>query len=155
MASASAETIPSQAEGFTSLGDAAANASLDMQIRFALRNRAELDQLLADQQNPASAHYHQWLKTGEFLRRFGPSNSEVKALEAWLTSQGFTITTRASDHLAFTGDVATAQHAFEVRIARFGDGSTYANTSDPVIPQRFAMSSALFWAWTIWSARFR
>lgn len=129
---------PIAAEGFTSLGDAAANTSLDMQIRFALRNRGELDQLLADQQNPASAQFHQWLKTGEFLRRFGPGKSEVKALEAWLTSQGFTITTRASDHLAFTGDVATAQHAFEVRIARFGDGSTYANTSDPVIPRRFA-----------------
>ncbi len=129
---------PIAAEAFTSLGDAAENTSLDMQIRFALRNRDELDRLLADQQNPASAHFHQWLKTGEFLHRFGPGKSEVKALEAWLTSQGFTITTRASDHLAFTGDVATAQHAFEVRIARFGDGSTYANTSDPVIPRRFA-----------------
>ncbi len=129
---------PIEAEAFTSLGDAASNAHLDLEIRFALRNQAELDRLLADQQNPASAQFHKWLKTGEFLRRFGPSKSEVQALEGWLRSEGFTITTRAADHLAFTGDIANAQHAFAVRIARFGDDSTFANTSDPVIPQQFA-----------------
>ena len=129
---------PAQAEAFTPLGDAALDAPLEMQIRFALRNQAVLDQLLADQQNPASERYHKWLKTGEFFRRFGPSSSEVQALEGWLKSEGFIITSRAPGYLEFKGNVAQAQHAFDVRIARFGDGSVYANTSDPVVPQRFA-----------------
>jgi subtilase family serine protease len=109
-----------------------------MQIRFALRNQAALDKLLLDLQNPASPHYHHWLKTGEFARRFGPSKSEVKAVEAWLKSQGFAVSTTSQRDIAFQGDVSQAQQTFEVRIARFGDGSTYANTSDPVVPGRFA-----------------
>jgi subtilase family serine protease len=108
-----------------------------MQIRFALRHQAELDQLLADQQNPNSVHFHQWLKTGEFFRRFGPSTSEVKALETWLGSQGFTIKKKTPNSLELQGSVAQAQQAFELKIARFGDGNLYANTSDPVLPQRF------------------
>ena len=71
---------PAQAEAFSSLGGAALDSPLQMQIRFAVRNRAALDQLLEDQQNPDSARYHQWLKTGEFAARFGPSSSEVSAL---------------------------------------------------------------------------
>ncbi len=129
---------PAQAEAFTPLSDAALDAPLTMEIRFALRNRAVLDRLLADQQNPASARYHKWLKTGEFGRRFGPTNSEVKALEEWLQNEGFTITNRAPDHLEFAGSVAQTQHTFDVRIARFGDGGVFANTSDPAVPPRFA-----------------
>ena len=129
---------PPQAETFTPLSDAAPNLSLQMQIRFAVRHQKALDQLLADQQNRASSRYHKWLKKGEFLRRFGPSSSEVKALEAWLIGEGFTITSREPGYLAFSGSVAQAEHTFDVRIASFGAGSTYANTSDPIIPARFA-----------------
>ena len=109
-----------------------------MQIRLALHNESELDQLLADQQNPASARYHQWLKSGDFSRRFGPTGSEVKALEAWLQSEGFTITSGEPGSVKFRGNIGQAQQTFDVRIARFADGSVYANTSDPVVPQRFA-----------------
>ncbi len=127
-----------QAEVFTPLGDAAPDAPLHMQLRFALHNQAALEQLIADQQNPTSKHFHKWLKTGEFGHRFGPSTAEVKAAEQWLKSNGFTITTRAPSYLGFSGSVAQAQHAFEVRIARFGDGTRYANTSDPVVPRNLA-----------------
>lgn len=129
---------PAAAEAFTPLGNAAPDAPLAMQVRFAVQHQGELAQLLADQQNPASPQYHKWLKTGEFAHRFGPSEEEVEALEAWLKSGGFTITRRAPDHLEFAGNVAQAQQAFEVTIARFGDGSLYANTSDPIVPQRLA-----------------
>src|SRR5579872_1898397 len=129
---------PVAAETFTPLGDAAPDASLQMQIRFAVHNRKALDQLLADQQNRASARYHKWLKTGEFQRRFGPSGAEVKALESWLIGEGFTIASRGAGFLEFSGTVAQTEHTFEVRIARFGDGSTFSNTTDPVIPARFA-----------------
>ncbi len=129
---------PLQAEVFAPLGNAALDAPLEMQIRFAVRHQAALDQLLEDQQKPASARYHQWLKTGEFFSRFGPSSSEVEALEHWLMSEGFAIASRAPGYLEFKGTVAQAQQAFDVRIARFGDGSVYANTSDPVVPRPLA-----------------
>ncbi len=129
---------PAEAEAFSPLGNAAADASLAMQIRFAVQNESALDSLLADQQNPASARYHKWLKTGEFLRRFGPDSEQVQALVMWLKSEGFAVTGGDPGYLEFRGNVAQAQHAFNVRIARFGDGSLYANTSDPIVPRRFA-----------------
>ena len=129
---------PDQAEAFTALGNAALDAPLEMQIRFALRNQADLDQLLADQQNPESPRYHQWLKTGDFVRQFGPHSSDVTALETWLKDEGFVISNKEPGYLEFRGSVAQAQRTFDVSIARFGDGSVYANTADPMVPQRFA-----------------
>ena len=128
---------PVAAEVFSPLGNADPGTPLQMQLRFALRNQFALDKLLADQQNPASPNYHKWLKTGEFNHRFGPKNSEAQAVETWLKGEGFVITDRAPGYLEFNGTVADAQRAFEVRIARFGDGTTYANTSDPIVPHRF------------------
>src|ERR1700680_4402397 len=41
--------------------EAATSQPLAMHLTMALRNRAELDRTLADQQNPASPEYHRWL----------------------------------------------------------------------------------------------
>jgi subtilase family serine protease len=109
-----------------------------MQIRFAPRHRTALAKLLEQQQNPASPNYHQWLTPQQFQHRFGPSPAQVNAVAKWLVAEGFTITGRNANAISFTGPVAMAQGAFAVRIAKFGDGSIYANTTDPVIPNRFA-----------------
>jgi len=129
---------PVEAESFRQLGEASPNTSLEMQIRFALRNKRGLEKLLADQQNPASANYHKWLTRDEFVKRFGPSPAQVNSVADWLTSEGFTVTRRSGSSLEFSGAVAQTQRTFAVRIAKFGDGSVYANTSDPIIPKRFA-----------------
>jgi hypothetical protein len=44
---------PVQAEAFTPLSNAALDAPVELQIRFAVRHQAALDRLLANQQNPA------------------------------------------------------------------------------------------------------
>ncbi len=114
------------------------NAPLQMKIHFALRHQAALAKLLINQQNPASAKYHKWLKTGEFARNFGPSNSDIAAVSNWLTSEGFSVTDHSPSWLEFTGGAAQAQRTFAVTIARFGDGGAYGNTTDPFVPRRFA-----------------
>ena len=129
---------PVEAETAIATGSADPNLQLEMQLRFAIRNRAALDQLLIDQQNFASPNYHKWLKTAEFYRRFGPTKSDLNNVEAWLTGEGFSITRRDPGSLQFTGSVAQAQRSFAVRIAKFGNGSAYANTTDPIVPQRLA-----------------
>lgn len=128
---------PAAAETPTALGDADPAQPLTMEIRFALRNTAELERLLAEQQKPASAKYHQWLKTGEFDRRFGPRPSDVKAVADWLRSEGFTVESASDGVVEFSGNVGQAQRTFATRIARFGDGSIYANVEDPTIPAQF------------------
>src|SRR5712692_9577475 len=45
--------------------------AMTINVVFALRNPAALKQFLADLQDPASPHYHQWLTPAEFDARFG------------------------------------------------------------------------------------
>jgi subtilase family serine protease len=129
---------PVAAESATISGNPSPDAPLTLQIRFTLRHQAALKQLLADQQNPASASYHKWLKTGEFFHRFGPSDAEVKAVTDWLSAEGFNLTAVAAGDVEFSGTVEQAQRTFAVKIAGFGNGNAFGNTTDPSIPSQFA-----------------
>jgi len=129
---------PLEAENLAQIGELDSAAPLMMQIQFKLRNRAALDKLLEEQQNPASPNYHKWLTPNEFRHRFGRTEAEQKAVASWLASEGFAVTRRDGGAIEFNGPVASARRAFAVTIARLGDGNTYANTSDPVIPRRLA-----------------
>jgi len=129
---------PREAETLPSAGDADPSIPLAMEIRFAPRNQAELDALLAGQQDSTSPNYHRWLKPGEYAQRFGPRQSDIDAVADWLRSEGFKVVSTNEGYIQFSGTVAQAEHTFATRIERFGDGSTYANVSDPAIPARFA-----------------
>lgn len=129
---------PTAVETQAAIGNADLNQPLTMDVRFNLRNTAELQQLIAAQQDPTSPQYHQWLKTGEFDQRFGPLPSDVNAVANWLASEGFTIESVDDGHVEFSGNVAQAQRSFSIRIASFGDGATFANVEDPTIPAQFA-----------------
>jgi subtilase family serine protease len=129
---------PIAAESATTNAVANPGARINLQVHFALRHQAALNQLLAQQQNPASPNYHRWVKTGEFFHRFGPTKSEVKALTEWLREERFNVTGVSAGYLEFSGSVEQVQRTFAVKIASFANGYAYANTSDPYIPVRFA-----------------
>ena len=129
---------PPDADTMPSIGDADPSMPLSMEIRFAPRNQAELNQLLAEQQNPSSPNYHHWLKPGEYDQRFGASQADIDAVAEWLRSEGFAVESSSGGFIRFSGTVAQAEHAFATRIERFGDGKTYANVDDPSVPVRFA-----------------
>ena len=108
-----------------------------MSVTLALRNREQLQQLLADLQNPSSPDYHRFLTPKEFADRFGPTDfAEVRD---WLTAQGFHVTSTdvARRVIEFHGSAAEAERAFGTSIESFG-GTAFGNTSDPQIPARFA-----------------
>ena len=128
---------PLEAETAAVTANADPSQVLTMQVRFAIRNRAELDKLLAEQQDPASPNYHKWLNTGEFDQRFGAAQSQVNAVTEWLRSQGFSVVSSSPQYVEFTGTVAQTERALSVRIAKFGNGKFYANTSDPYLPAQF------------------
>src|SRR5690349_16881501 len=52
--------------------------------------QADLDQLLAAQQNPSSPDYHRWLTPDDFADRFGLSTADHSRVISWLNSQGLT-----------------------------------------------------------------
>jgi subtilase family serine protease len=128
---------------------------LRMSITMRLRNRAELDQLLRDQQDPNSAQYHRWLGPGDFQARFGPTQAEVARVAGWLKSSGFQIdSARAAPRtIAFHGRADTAERAFAIKIAAAANGTSFANLSDPSVPSDIAplvasvsgLSNAVHW----------
>jgi pseudomonalisin len=130
---------PAAAAEFRALSHANAVMPLQMQVTLALRNRSDLESLLAEQQDPTSPNYHKWLTPDEFGQRFGPDPAGAQVVSDWLTSAGFTVTSvdLKSRSIKFIGTVADAERVFTTTISKFGDGSTYANTSDPQIPSQF------------------
>jgi subtilase family serine protease len=116
--------------------EAAPSRPLAMHLTMAIRNRAELDRELADQQNPASPEYHHWLTPDEFTNSFGPTDADLAKITRWLTRKGFAVQSADARTriVNFTGTVASAEKAFGLKIAATADASMFANTADPIVP---------------------
>ena len=103
---------------------------------------AELDQLLADQQNPSSPLFHQWLTPEDFGNRFGLSPGDHSKVVAWLTAGGFTVneSARGRNWVAFSGTAGQIEKSLHTPIHRFRvDGEThFANAAEPSVPEALA-----------------
>ena len=138
-------SVHPRAQMATDMGPAPAETRLHgMSIRFNMtdRQQAALDQLLADQQDPSSPRYHQWLTPTQYAAQFGLSSADIAKVSAWLTSQGFTVTAVANGgtFISFDGTVAQAQAAFATDIHSISlKGEThFANVSNVSIPGAFS-----------------
>ena len=144
---ASTSAIPNsvhpKAQAASDLGPAPGNTKLGMSIRFNMTasQEASLDQLLADQQNPASPSYHQWLTPAQYAAQFGLSSNDLAKISGWLASQGFTVTGVANGgtFISFDGTVAQAQTAFATSIHNVSvNGEThFANVTNVFVPAAF------------------
>jgi uncharacterized protein (TIGR03437 family) len=104
--------------------------------------QAALEQLLAQQQDPSSPNYRNWLTPEQYADRFGLSADDVGKIAAWVKSQGFavTATARGRNWVTFSGTAQQVKAAFHTEIHRYSvNGEThYANASDPSIPAALA-----------------
>ena len=104
--------------------------------------QAELDLLLAGQQNPSSPLYRQWLTPEEFGNRFGLSPADHSKVVAWLTSLGLAVNEsgRGRNWIAFSGIAGQVSRALKTPIHRFqvGGETHYANTIEPSVPEALA-----------------
>jgi subtilase family serine protease len=138
-------SVSGHAKHSVDLGAASANrklTSLSLRFNMTEAQQADLTQLLADQLNPSSPSYHQWLTPEQFGARFGLSSSDLAKVSSWLTSQGFTITNVAhsSTFIEFSGTVAQAEQAFGTTIHSLSlNGEQHiSNLEDPVLPSAIA-----------------
>src|SRR5271170_2272169 len=138
-------SIGSHAKHSVDLGPASGDRSLEsLSLRFNMTQaqQADLTQLLAAQLNPSSPSYHQWLTPEQFGARFGLSSGDLAKVTAWLTGQGFTITSvaRSSTFVTFSGTVAQAQQAFGTTIHNVSlNGEQHiTNLTDPTLPLAIA-----------------
>jgi pseudomonalisin len=113
-----------------------------LSLRMRPEAKAQLEQLLVDQQDAASPRYHRWLTPDEFAARFGPSPSDLATVSGWLRDQGFTIdqVARGGMSIQFSGDVGRAEGAFRTPIMEYlvQGVKRQANAADPSIPAGLA-----------------
>jgi pseudomonalisin len=102
---------------------ARAKADLPMEqmiLSLSLRPGAweSLERLLADQHDPRSPLYHQWLTPEQFGARFGLQDKDLETVETWLTDQGFTIDEVAKGRgwINFSGTASQVERAFSTEI---------------------------------------
>jgi subtilase family serine protease len=133
--------ISGHAKYSTDLGLAPADRKLDsLSLRFSMTpaQQADLNQLQAAQLDPSSPNYHQWLTSEQFGARFGLSASDLAKVSAWLTSQGFTITSvaKSSTFINFTGTVAQVQQALGTAIhtVSYNGEQHISNLTEPTLP---------------------
>lgn len=127
------------------IGPARADTAMNymvMLLQPSAAQQADLTQLLADQQNPASPRYHQWLTPEAYAGRFGTSANDLAKISSWLKAEGFTIEhqARGGNWIAFSGTAGQTGRAFHTSIHRYSvNGETHlANATDPQIPEALA-----------------
>jgi uncharacterized protein (TIGR03437 family) len=107
-------------------------------LALSAAQQTELNQLLAEQQNPASPNYHRWLTPEQYAQRFGASEADVNTISTWLQSQGLKVGTvaRGRTWIAFSGPAAQVEAAFQIEIHQYQlNGEThFANAAEPSIP---------------------
>ena len=128
---------PAEAAALKGAVRAESTMPLQLTIVLGVRNQAALDQLLADQQNPASPQYRKWLTPQQFDSRFGPTDKQVELVIEWLKGEGFEVTSvnRIGRMIQARGDAETAERAFSTTL--MSAGASFANTTDPVVPAQF------------------
>src|SRR5579862_7314657 len=76
-----------------------------LMVKPSAAQQADLEQLLADQQNPSSPQFRKWLTPEEYGNRFGVSASDQSKIAAWLTGEGLSVEhlARSKNWIAFSG----------------------------------------------------
>ncbi len=100
------------------------------------------EQLLRDQQNPASPQYHHWLTPNEIGERFGLSGNDIAVITAWLQSYGLQVNWVSPSRLfvGFSGTAANVGRAFgtEFHYYKVNGKELISAASDPMIPAALA-----------------
>jgi subtilase family serine protease len=80
--------------------------------------QADLEALIAAQQNPSSPLYLQWLNPDQFAARFGMAPSDLNKVQAWLEQQGFSVDSvaRSRNMIRFSGSVGRLEQAFQTQM---------------------------------------
>ncbi len=104
--------------------------------------QADLEALLAAQQNPSSPQYHQWLTPDQFAQRFGMAQSDIDQVQSWLQQQGFSIDSIARSHnmIRFSGTVGQVESAFATQMHYYNVGGVrhFAPSTDLSVPAAIA-----------------
>lgn len=116
--------------------------SITLVLKQSPPQHAELESLLAEQQDPSSRNYHRWLTPEEFADRFGASAGDIGKIAAWLEQQGLHVTGvgRGRNWISASGTAADVEKAFGTSIHRYrvNGREHFSNAAPPSIPEALA-----------------
>jgi subtilase family serine protease len=111
-------------------------------FKLSTAQQQDLDNLLKEQQNPASPNYHRWLSPEQYAARFGMSPSDLQKVAGWLQTQGLTVEgySRGRTEIYFSGTAGQVEYAFHTELHNYSvNGKTrFANATPPLVPAAFA-----------------
>ena len=117
---------------------ASASLNVTVVLKRDAATQAAFEQLLAEQQTPGSALYHQWLTPAQVGSMFGLASADLQAVESWLEQEGLTVTRVEPNGvlLDVTGSVAAVSGAFRTNFAEFrvGRETRLSATDEPSVP---------------------
>jgi Pro-kumamolisin, activation domain/Bacterial Ig-like domain (group 3) len=113
-------------------------------FRPSAAQQADLNNLLAQQQDRKSPNYHKWLTPSQFADRFGMTQNDIASVTGWLESQGLTVVLVANsrNQISFEGTVGQIESVFSTEIHDYlVDGEIhFANATNPSVPAALAPS---------------
>jgi uncharacterized protein (TIGR03437 family) len=115
---------------------------ITLMVKLSRTQQDDLDQLLANQQNPASPLFHKWLTPEEYGSRFGLSAADHSKLVAWLTAEGFQVpeSARGRNWIAFRGTAGQVARSLHTQFRRYevNGEMRYGNATAVSIPEALA-----------------
>jgi len=116
--------------------------TLTFVLSRAPQQQAAFLQLLADQQDPASPCYHQWLTPQQVGEFFGPTLHDIDAFTAWLASRGLPAAEVSASRLFVTvnGPASAVADALSSSFHNFllNGEPRLSTTQEPALPAAFA-----------------
>ena len=90
-------------------------------LKTSPEQEAEINGLLAAQQDSSSPQFHSWLTPAEFGEEFGLANEDIEKIVAWLQSRGLRVDKVAQGRrtLEFSGETRQVEAAFRCELHRY------------------------------------
>jgi subtilase family serine protease len=113
-----------------------------LQLRRPAAQQRALDAFVGQLYDPQSPNFHHWLSAEELGAQFGPAESDIQTVTAWLQQNRFTVDRIFNNRIMveFSGTAGQVAAAFHTEIHRLSvNGAAHvANMTDPQIPAALA-----------------
>ena len=114
-------------------------SGLQLVLHRSPESQAAFTAYLAQQQDPTSPNFHNWLTNAQIGAQFGPSAADLQTVSQWLGSKGLSVNSVSPDGLVieFDGTVGLVGQAFHTSIHNLEVNGVqqFANVTDPQLPE--------------------
>lgn len=112
------DSAPNWAKPSAEIRTAPGSKDVSARVYLKPRNKAELDALVRSVSEPSNFAYRKFITPDQYRSRFGPTSSDIDAVENWLTGAGLHVTGVGAGkrYISISGTVDQAQKAFDVTL---------------------------------------